>query len=153
MRIWHHIVLFGLICATSNANATDTSFQQITGDRLQNLFNDKTVISEYHNTTDGIKDFRFTEHHFKNGTTDYIERGQKTEKGRWNIIGGRKICYRYPGNEVFNGTYCFFVYKDGQCYYNYAINAMTLHGPKNRDWWTSRFIIQGEGGTCDAAVG
>ena len=153
MRILHYIVLVGVMLAATNVSATDAPYQQITGARLLNLFTDKTVVSEYHDTEGGIKDFRFTEHHFKDGTTDYIERGQKTEKGRWKIIGKQKICYTYPGNETFNETYCFFVFKEGECYYNYGLAAMTLHGPKNRDWWTSRFIIKGEGGSCDAAVG
>lgn len=153
MRIWRHIALAATMFVAANASATDAAYQQITGEHLQSLFSNKTVVSEYKNMDGGIKDFRFTEHHFKDGTTDYIERGQKPEKGSWKIIGKQKICYTYPGNETFDGTYCFFVFKEGECYYNYGINAMTLRGLKNRDWWTSRFIIKGEGGSCDAAVG
>ncbi len=132
---------------------TKPGLEQIKGDALIALLTDKTVISEYKDGDGGIKDYRFTEHHFKDGTTDYIELGHAAEKGLWNIIGGDKVCYKYPGNKIFTGTYCFFVYKIEDCYYNYHRRAMGLNGPRNTDWWTSRFIIKGEGGSCDEVVG
>ena len=135
--------------ATARENAP---YQPIRGENLLRLFQGRTVISEYQDTNGGIKDFRFTEHHFADGTTDYIEKGQPVEKGRWKIVGQRKICYTYPDNQVFTGTYCFFVYKIDDCYYNYGAGAMTQNGPKNTEWWTSRFIIKGDGGSCEAPV-
>ena len=151
MRIWIGLVLAFLVCFAPNALAAgdDSHFRQIKGKTLKNLFIDKTVIAEYQDINGGIKNYRFTEHHNADGTTDYIEAGEKTEKGLWKIIGQDKICYKYPGNQVFTKTYCFFVYKDETCYYNYGVGSMTLKGPKNRDWWTSRFIIKGQGGSCE----
>ncbi len=146
------VVLLTLLAQAAHAG-TKPDFKQIKGAALTALLTDKTVVSEYKDSAGGIKDFRFTEHHFKDGTTDYIELGHMAEKGLWNIIGGDKVCYKYPGNKVFTGTYCFFVYKIEDCYYNYHRRAMGLNGPRNQDWWTSRFIIKGEGGSCDAAVG
>ncbi len=145
-------VLMLLLAPSANAG-TKPGYEQITGTALTALLTDKTVISEYKDSQGGIKDFRFTEHHFKNGTTDYIELGHPAEQGIWNIIGGDKVCYKYPGNKIFTGTYCFFVFKIEDCYYNYHRRAMGLNGPRHQDWWTSRFIIKGEGGSCAAAVG
>jgi len=145
-------VLLALLAQTVQAG-TKPGLEQIKDAALITLLTDKTVISEYKDGDGGIKDFRFTEHHLKDGTTDYTELGHPVEKGLWNIIGGDKVCYKYPGNKVFTQTYCFFVYKIEDCYYNYHSRAMGLNGPRNTDWWTSRFIIKGEGGSCDAAVG
>ena len=125
----------------------------IKGDELKALFFNQTAIGEYHSVNGGIKSDQFTEYHRPDGTTDYIELGQKTEKGLWWLVGGDRICYRYPGNKVFNRTYCFFIFKREQCYYNYSFGAMSLKGPRNPDWWTSRFIIKGKGGSCEAPVG
>jgi hypothetical protein len=130
----------------------DTSYRQIKGDELRAVFSETKVIAEYQSVNGGIKHFRYTEHHFSDGTTDYVEQGQETVKGAWNIVGDDKICYRYKGNEVFNQTYCFFVYQSGSCYFNYGLGAMTLKGARNWEFWTSRFIREGDGGTCTAPV-
>jgi hypothetical protein len=134
------------------AFADDSNWRQIEGEELHKTFDNTTVIGEYRSNRGGIEHYRFKEIHKQDGTTDYIEQGAKTVIGKWQIVGEDKICYRYEGNAVFNQTYCFFIYKFGTCYYNFSINAMSINGPLNWDWWTSRFIRKGEGGTCDVPV-
>lgn len=137
-----------------NANGQENpAGHWIKGQELHRLFMGKTAIGEYHSANGGIKNDRFTELHKPDGHTDYIELGQRTENGLWWLVGDNRICYRYPGNEVFNRTYCFFVFKREDCYYNYSFGAMGLKGPRNADWWTSRFVIKGDGGSCNAPVG
>lgn len=138
-----------LSCITvSKALAGDSVYQQITGDALNTVFMETTVRSEYQRLETGIQNDHFTETHHANGDTDYQELGTPKIKGSWKIVGDDKICYRYPGNKVFTQTYCFFVYKSGSCYYNYGARQMTLNGPYDWDLWTSRFVREGDGGSC-----
>jgi len=134
------------------AFAEDSEWRQIKGEELLKTFDKTTVVGEYRSSRGGIEHYKFKEIHKSDGTSDYIELGADTVAGKWEIVGEDKICYRYKGNEVFNQTYCFFIYKNGTCYYNFSINAMSLKGPLNWDWWTSRFIRQGDGGTCTQPV-
>lgn len=130
-----------------------SEYKQVKGDDLQAVFNNTLVFSEYHNFK-GInnKTYDFTEFHFEDGTTDYTEIGSKTEKGKWKIIGGDKICYKYPRTEAFPETYCFFIYQQDKCYYQYDISAMTIRGPRSWDLWTARFVRKGDGGICGEPV-
>lgn len=127
---------------------------QLKGDELRAVFNNTKVLSEYRDFK-GIHEngYDFTEFHHENGTTNYTEIGAKTEQGLWKIIGEDKVCYKYPNTDAFTQTYCFFVYQQDKCYYNYSLNAMTIHGPKRWDMWTSRFVREGSGGSCADPVG
>ena len=142
---------FTAMCSPS-AWAGAKEYQQLKGDALTAAFMETTVFSEYQRAGGGIKNEQFTETHHANGETDYQELGTPKIKGEWQIVGDDKICYRYPGNEVFTKTYCFFVYKSGTCYYNYGPGQMTLKGPYNWDLWTSRFVRKGDGGSCAKPV-
>lgn len=149
MRLLIYLILAcAFIPYSQNSIANENPYQQITGEALQAVFYETTVLSEYQRIGAGIQNDQFTETHHANGETDYQELGTPKIKGHWQIVGNDKICYRYAGNEVFTQTYCFFVYKSGSCYYNYGARQMTLNGPYNWDLWTSRFIRQGEGGSC-----
>lgn len=133
---------------------TDEGFEQQKGKVLLNVLKDTTILSEYRNFK-GMKNksYDFTELHNADGTTNYTERGSDQESGLWKIIGGDKVCYQYPNSPRPNEKHCFFVYKQGQCYYNYSRRAMSPQGPINYDYWTSRFVRKGSGGTCGDVVG
>lgn len=133
---------------------TQPDHTQVKGDALRAVFDNTKVLSEYRNFK-GIHEngYDFTEFHHRNGTTSYTEIGAKTERGLWKIIGEDKICYTYPNTDAFTQTYCFFVYQQDKCYYNYSLNAMTIHGPRNWSLWTSRFVREGDGGSCADPVG
>ncbi len=133
-------------------NADEAQSRPITGEALHKLLLDKTVISEYRDTTGGIKTYQFSEHHNGDGSTDYIELGQAPVKGLWELVGDDKVCYRYPKTPRFTDTYCFIVYKIDSCYYSYNTRSMTVNGPRNWDFWTSRFVVKGDGGSCADAV-
>ncbi len=147
------LLLLTMLMANMSHAADSASGHWIKGKDLRALFLEKTVIGEYNEPGGGIKNDKFSEYHHPDGTSTYTELGQPDEKGLWTIVGEDKICYRYPGNKVFNKTYCFFVFKREDCYYNYSPGAMSLKGPRNKDWWTSRFVIKGEGGSCEAPIG
>ena len=128
------------------------NYEKITGEALKAVFNETTMIGEYHDYRDKTKTYNYTEFHHKNGTTDYVE-GDKHEKGIWKIIGGDKICYRYPKSDYYKGTYCFFVYKNDKCYYKYSPYNMSLKGPRDWNKWSSRAVRKGDGGSCEEAIG
>ena len=152
MRYRFATLLIFLLGFSAPSFADDSEWRQIKGEELHKTFDKTTVVGEYRSDRGGIEHFKFKEIHKPYGTTDYIEQGAETVIGKYEIVGDDKICYRYEGNEVFNRTYCFFIYKNGSCYYNFSRNAMSLKGPLNWDWWTSRFIRNGEGGTCAPPV-
>ena len=122
------------------------------GDDLRAVFYETKMVGEYRHFRDKTKTFNYTEYHFKNGTSDYIE-GDKREDGLWKIVGDDKICYSYPGSEYFNRTYCFMVFNDDGCFYKFSQFDMTLRGPRNWDLWTSRAVRKGSGATCAVPIG
>lgn len=155
MRYALPLITFMLSIFPSLAWAADAnSHNQMKGEALREVFQDTMALSEYRNHK-GFhkKGYDFTEFHHANGTTDYTEVGAKTDKGLWKIIGNDKVCYRYPSSPNPNSTHCFFVYKQGKCYYNFGIGSMTLNGPRSWDLWISRFVRKGSGGSCGDAVG
>ncbi len=109
------------------------------------------MIGEYSDFRDRTQTYQYTEFHHQDGTTNYIE-GGKAENGEWRIVGGDKVCYRYPQSKVYTGIYCFYVYKNDKCYYKYSPRNMGLKGPRDFDKWSSRAIRKGEGGTCAEPV-
>ncbi len=148
---WPGVLLAVNMPAYANSS-NNKSFKQLKDDELRAVFNEAMIIGEYRNLREATKTYNYTEYHYADGTTDYKEGAQKL-KGVWKIIGGDKICYKYPKSKIYTRTYCFFVYANDKCYYQYSPYAMTLKGP--RDWgrWTSRAIKKGEGGSCDEAIG
>ena len=141
-------------CAPSAAIAgEDSGYSQVKGKKqLRALFEGRTAISEYREEGGGIEGELYTELHNSDGTTDYIEKGTKGMIGLWSIIGDDKICYKYPDSAQFTQTYCFVVYENDSCYYNYGTSAMSYTGPYDWDLWTSRFVIRGEGGSCSVGA-
>jgi len=146
------VLLAGAFNAHANSNANQSAGAvQMKGDDLRFVFNQTMMIGEYREYRDITRTYNYTEFHFKDGTTDYIE-GRKSEDGRWKIIGDDKICYKYPKSQYYTQTYCFFVFKSDGCYYKFAPRNMTLRGPRNWDRWSSRAIRKSSGGTCDEPV-
>ena len=130
-------------------------FLPVTGDALNSVFSDTMMLGEYREFRDLSKSYEYSEHHFKNGTTNYKEGGQKPQKGLWKIIGGDKICYRYPDSENYKQVYCFLVYNMQGCYYKYSPYDMVIDRqnpgsfrPRNWDMWTSRAVRKGSGANC-----
>jgi len=152
MRLAAILIFVTTMFAAPLAYATDGTFRQIKGQELLDTFKEVMVIGEYHQDTGGIEHYKFTEYHNADGTSDYIELGADPLVGHWQIVGEDKVCYRYEDSETFNQTYCFFIYKSGTCYYNFSLGAMTVNGPRNYDWWVSRFVRKGDGGTCAEPV-
>jgi hypothetical protein len=143
------MVLLTLI-ATNSANAeSSASYTQMLGEELNAVFNETTMVGEYRTYRTLTETFDYSEFHFADGSTDYTE-GKRTEKGIWSLVGEDKICYRYPGSEYYNQTYCFFVYESEGCFYKYSLVNMTLRGPRSWDAWSSRAIRKGSGATCAA---
>ena len=142
-----------LLSGLSAVAQTKSTYHQVTGEDLRAVFADAMILSEYRSFK-GInkKSYDFKEYHFADGTTDYTEKGSKTEKGRWDIIGDDKICYKYPTTQAFPQTYCFFVFRQGKCYYQYGVSEMTIYGPRSYDLWVSRFVRKGDGGVCGEAI-
>ncbi len=156
MRILIFLALILLTAASGQKQAqaqTSNTYTQMKDAELRAVFHETMVLSEYR-TFKGINDksYDFTEYHHGDGSTDYIEKGSKSEKGRWNIVGSDKICYRYPTTDAFSQTYCFFIYRQGKCYYQYGLTEMTIYGPRSWDLWVSRFVRKGEGGVCGDAL-
>ena len=148
------LVVVGLMASLGlHALAADPPrMQHIKGDDLKALFEGHIAVSEYQYGT-GKVDYRFEEYHDPDGSVTYIENGAEPVMGNWKIIGGDKICYTYKNDPVLKGPYCFFVYQDDKCYYNFQIGAMTVYGPRSKGLWTSRFIIKGNGGSCGPPIG
>jgi len=120
---------------------------------LRAVFSDTTMVGEYQEYRDITRTYNYTELHHADGTTDYVE-GRKKEYGRWKIIGGDKICYKYPRSRYYTRTYCFFVFNVDGCYYKFTPQNMTLgRGPKNWGKWSSRAVRKGTGARCDAPIG
>jgi len=140
-------IAFGSVAFANN----DAEYKQMLGDDLKAVFNNTMMIGEYRAVRDHSKTNNYTEFHFDDGSTDYIEGPQK-EKGIWNLVGPDKVCYRYPESSSYTQTYCFFVYEDNGCYYKYSLQAMGLNGPRNYDYWSSRAIRKGSGKTCAAPI-
>ena len=137
----------------ANDKPNNTAPQHLTGKALRAVFSDTTMVGEYREFRDITRTYNYTEHHYENGTTDYLE-GRKKEDGRWNIVGDDKICYKYPRSRYYSRTYCFYVFNVEGCYYKFTPENLTFkRRPKNWDRWSSRAIRKGAGGSCQAAVG
>jgi len=145
------LVFLGILSGPALANQNDGT-AQIKGEALRAVFNQTMMIGEYREFRDVTRTYNYTEFHYQDGTTDYIE-GRKNENGRWKIIGEDKICYTYPKSKYYTGTYCFFVFISDGCYYKFAPRNMTLRGPRNWDKWSSRAIRKGSGGSCAEPIG
>lgn len=145
---------FGLISPAQARNSAkqSPSYIQMKDDALRAVFSDTVMVGEYRTYRDITKTFNYTEFHTIDGTTDYKE-GRKHEDGLWTIIGGDKICYKYPKSNYYTRTYCFFVYESEACYYKYTPANMTLRGPRSWNSWSSRAVREGSGGSCAAPVG
>lgn len=143
------LVFFGLASAASADSIVEN--KQMKGDSLKAVFNETTMIGEYRAYRVKTETYNYTEFHYEDGSTDYVE-GGRTEKGVWTLVGDDKICYRYPGSEYYSQTYCFFVFNVNGCYYKFSLAQMTLRGPRNWNRWSSRAIRKGSGKSCAAPI-
>ncbi len=126
------------------------SFKPIKGKDLTKAMTGAMMMSEYLSRGDGI--VYFTELHNKDGSTDYTPEDRPLEKGTWDIVGGDKICYRYPDSETHPGPFCYVVYLQEGCYYSYSTSRMTYNGPRDWDNWSYRAVEKGSGKSCAAPV-
>jgi len=147
------LILLSLALLSGPAMANQNGgVSQMKGEALRAVFNQTMMVGEYREYRDVTRTYNYTEFHYADGTTDYIE-GHKSEKGVWKIIGDDKICYKYPKSKYYTQTYCFFVFISDGCYYKFAPRNMSLRGPRNWGKWSSRAIRKGAGGSCAEPVG
>ncbi len=140
-----------LLSPSAFGDSSKTPKSYLTGDALRSVFEDTTMSGEYRTFRGETQTFRYTEYHDPNGTSDYTE-GDRNEPGVWYILGGDKICYRYPQSKRHTRTYCFVVYNFEGCYYKFSQYDMTPRGPRHWDLWTSRAVRQGHGGSCEEPI-
>ena len=141
------------MCFSLPASADTAAYQQIKGEKnLRAVFEKTMMVGEYRTYRDETRTYNYTEYHNGDGTTDYRE-GKLREKGNWNIVGDDKVCYKYPKSDYYEATYCFFVFKQGDCYYKHSLRNMTPRGPRRWKRWSSRAIRKNDGGSCAAPVG
>ena len=136
---------------SDKSQENNDAYRQLGKQDYDDLLPGKTIKGEYRFMRARTKTFRFEEHHNANGTTDYTE-GPIRSKGIWFTLGEHKVCYKYPDDNTLSGTSCFWVYKADKCYYGYGLNSMTLRGPRDFNDWSARWIIKGDGGSCDTPV-
>lgn len=144
------LCIAALVTSTASAE-NDQGFTQMLGDDLKAVFNETMMIGEYRAFRNLTETNDYTEFHFKDGSTDYKE-GRQEERGIWTLVGSDKICYRYPDSNQYKQTYCFFVYESEGCYYKYSLQVMGLNGPRSFDFWSSRALRKGSGGSCAAPI-
>ena len=146
------IVILLLVVSPSIAIAVEKDYAPIPSAQIRQLLNGKTIIGEYRFMRERTKTYNFSEFHHKDGRTDYVE-GPVKSTGIWYTLGTNKICYKYPDDpNMGNGISCFWVYKQDTSYYSYGRDAMSLTGPRKFTDWGARWIIKGNGGSCDEPV-
>ena len=144
---------FSLALPAHTGWSLEKSYAQISSQQFNRLLPGKTIKGEYRYLRERTQTFNFKEAHYADGTTLYTE-GKMRERGQWYTLGDYKICYKYPSSPLLSGTHCFWVYKSERCYYGYSISSMSYRGvPRNYDDWSARWIIEGDGGSCDVPVG
>lgn len=129
------------------ANNETTAYTQMKDAALKAVFSETKMIGEYRHYRGDTKTYNYTEFHHEDGTSDYFE-GASKEDGLWDIVGGDKVCYRYPKSKTHRRTYCFMVFENKGCYYKYSAYDMTPTGPRGWDLWSSRAVRAGSGKTC-----
>jgi len=141
---------FAFIFAVPALAGEGTNFKPIKDKDLVRAMTGAMMLSEYLDHGDDIIDF--TELHNKDGSTDYTPKGKPLEKGTWDIVGGDKICYRYPDSNEHPGPYCYVIYLREGCYYSYSVARMTHNGPRDWDNWSYRAVEKGSGNSCAVPV-
>ena len=140
-------VFFCMPASGQNSNAQD-DYHALTQKEYKALLGGKTIKGEYRFARKRTQTFLFEERHNQDGTTDYKE-GPLRSKGLWFTLGTHKICYKYPNDKDILGTSCFWVYLSKGCYYGYSLSEMSLMGPRDFDDWSARWIVKGDGGSCN----
>ena len=138
--------------ADKNETTKKKKYSPITAEQFKQFLPGNTIAGEYRQMRERTKTYAFSEKHNADGTTDYTE-GPVKSKGLWYTLSRHKICYKYPNDPNMGPQIsCFWVYKQDTCYYGYALDAMTLRGPRRFEDWSARWVVKGSGGTCDAPV-
>ncbi len=149
-----YISLLFAICILplSAAAESEPEYLPLTKNQYEKLLPGKTITGEYRFMRERTRTYNFSEKHYANGTTDYVE-GRIKARGQWYALGERKVCYKYKKDSEMGGqTSCFWVYKSDGCYYGYSISEMTLSGPRDYNDWAARWIIDGSRASCAAPV-
>ncbi len=136
----------------NNSAAQSLGMVQISGNDLLSIYQNQTVTGVFNSyiadIRAGIPPERFSEAHFENATTLYKQWGRHDYSMRGVYSFKRdEICYTYK-TDRWDGTYCFYVFKQDGCYYHFSVNRgfpVTQDDFKN---WTSMGSIKEENKSC-----
>jgi len=133
--------------------AQTLGFEPVTGEDILATYENKTIEGVYNdyaaNVRAGIRPARFTETHFDNATTLYEHRGKTdyTIKGIYTVKKDQ-ICYQYnaPGKAV--GNFCFYVFKQENCYFHFYEPFGYPETEEAFKSWASMAYAKEDVGTC-----
>jgi len=160
------LVLAALTAFTGAAQETDTTdtaetqsaastlgFRQVFGEELMASFLSRTMDGVYRdyeiNMRAGIAPTTYTEFHHPNAVADYQQKGPISFhiKGVYTVKKDQ-ICYAYdsPGKVV--GNFCFYIFKQDSCYYQYYEPYGLPVTAEDFDQWSSMAYAVEDAGTC-----
>ncbi len=134
--------------------AEQLGFRQIFGEGMLDAYENKTiegVYPEYRaDILAGNRPAEFTEFHHDNATTTYEHRAageSYTIKGIYTVQKDT-ICYYYnsPGKVV--GTFCFYVFLRGSCYFHFHEPDGIPTKEEDFENWSSMAYAREDRGTC-----
>ena len=145
--------LFYAASALATEAKSQNAWRQLKGAELRDAYLEQTIDLVY-NSVGFTKTAHHSETHFADGTTDYIE-GDLRLDGRWQLIGAPgfedQLCYRYPQLEP-QRQHCFFIFREGNCLYNYTVRRFGSAKNIVRDSWRAKGANRENGPSCDIFV-
>ena len=90
-------------------------------EELIEAFSDKTHRVTYNLKRQNIESFAFEETTTSDGKTRHIH-GDKVDTGTWRVKAN-VICFSYDNWNGGTETFCFNIYKRGNCFYHYGLNS------------------------------
>ena len=92
----------------------------------------------------------FTEFHHDNATSTYEHRGEYRNFTTTGIYTVRKdrLCYVYNDPGIIVGKYCFYVFKNDNCYYHYIDDEPLPATLEAFDNWTSMAYAREDRNSC-----
>lgn len=121
---------------------------RVVGEALIDEFRGITHEGAYNFTDAGDPRRFYTETHFDDGRTTYLDQRGDYE-GRWEIKN-EALCFTYEHIEMNGG--CFRVYKVGNCFYYYNVDLIEHRNELGQDYWTARSVKAGEIPTCEPGL-
>ena len=147
--------------ATQNSDTSEgisvaetLGFRQVYGEGMLDAYENKTIEGVYPeyaaDIAAGIRPAEFTEFHHDNATTTYEHRALNNSYTIRGIYTVQKdtICYYYnsPGKVV--GTFCFYVFLRGSCYFHYHEPDGIPKTEEEFENWSSMAYAREDRGTC-----